>query len=152
MARLRFQSRHSKNDRTSMAAITPTSTHRIPHRIPHRFRAPLVGATFGLFALAALAAALLLEGPQTSESPYLLATAPALAGARLAVPAPLCARCGVVEAVTAVQRETTLFHVTLRMADGSLHQLALTQPLATGQRVHLAADGRITVLADEGAG
>jgi len=111
-----------------------------------RFQATLVGAAFALFAAGALATALMLDGPTAGDSPYLLATAPALVAAKPAPPAPACANCGIVEAVTTLQRDAaTLYDVTVRMTDGTQRHLALTQPLPLGRRLHLDG-GRITVL------
>ena len=123
-----------------MSTITETPVRRLP--------AMLVGVTFAVFAVGALATALMLDGPQASESPYLLATAPALAVPQAGLPAPVCVQCGTVEAVTTLHGAGTAFHVTIRMADGSTRLFEQGRSLALGQRV--VVDGqRLTPLRAE---
>ncbi|WP_425257202.1 hypothetical protein ACPOLB_16975 [Rubrivivax sp. RP6-9] len=116
-----------------------TARERPPNRLP----ALLVGVTFGLFAVGALATALMLEGPgaalplDDSESAYVLATAPALRPAQAMLPVADCAPCGVVESVVSLQGGSARYQLVVRLPDGSLRSIASSSAVGIGQRISL---------------
>lgn len=116
-----------------------TARERPPNRLP----ALLVGVTFGLFAVGALATALMLEGPGAAlplddgESAYVLATAPALRPAQAMLPAADCAPCGVVESVTSLPGGGVRYQLVVRLPDGSLRSMASDTAVGVGQRISL---------------
>jgi hypothetical protein len=119
----------------------PMTTAR--ERQPNRLPALLVGVTFGLFAVGALATALMLEGPgaalplDDSESAYVLATAPALRPAQALLPVADCAPCGVVESVASLHGGSARYQLIVRLPDGSLRSLASHRLVGVGQRISL---------------
>lgn len=110
---------------------------------PNRLPALLVGVSFGLFAVGALATALMLEGPgaalplDDSESAYVLATSPALRPAQALLPVADCAPCGVVESVASLPGRGARYQLVVRLPDGSLRSLASDSAVGVGQRIGL---------------
>ncbi len=116
-----------------------TARERPPNRLP----ALLVGAGFGVFAVGALATALMLEGPgaalplEGSESAYVLATAPALRPAQALLPVADCSPCGVVESVASLPGGGARYRLVVRLPDGSLRSMAADSAVGVGQRISL---------------